>query len=561
MNEAPRVTIAGGGIAGLTAALRLAERGYRVKVYEQKSMLGGDLASRPASNGVHLDVYPHMYCNWYDNFWRLLGDVTDVDRSKLFMPVSGYKQLSRGEFPEFAGVTDMYSPWYMLQNLFSGVGAPADMYLFGYASIDLLAERLNPTMVLKDVSVTGFLNARPYMTPRAAAAYDSFITRVWAIPGYLASAHDFRRYLEYCLADPTPAFWLPRGSALHQVIEPLTRALEQAGVELVRRVQVTSVSCTDGRVTEIALQNTDFDPRTYMWVGIGDGWIDEVDELILAVPPLALSSLVRTGEEGHRIVEAAPELAEVSRLRSQQIPIMHLYFNRKLDDIPAEPVGLFESRYCLAFTDISQTWEGVADFAGRTVLSVSASDVYGLPGTAPTDDAYAMLVELADYLEFDPGAAWGEAPDIDWGRSRFDTNMDAKLFVNETGTDAARPRARTDDVSNLSFAGDFCHNRIGMTTIESAVATGLDAARVIVQRRGVGAPVEIIEPDAFPAAVSVWLRYAWAPYAAAAKTWSQSSDCVKQIAPRACDARSLLRYLLKPGLTPGDPRCGQRRDS
>ena len=32
MTDRPRVTIAGGGIAGLTAALRFAERGYQVKV-------------------------------------------------------------------------------------------------------------------------------------------------------------------------------------------------------------------------------------------------------------------------------------------------------------------------------------------------------------------------------------------------------------------------------------------------------------------------------------------------------------------------------------------------
>lgn len=67
MTGRPRVTIAGGGIAGLTAALRLAERGYQVKVYEQNSMLGGDLGSRTAPNGVHHDVYPHMYLNWYHN--------------------------------------------------------------------------------------------------------------------------------------------------------------------------------------------------------------------------------------------------------------------------------------------------------------------------------------------------------------------------------------------------------------------------------------------------------------------------------------------------------------
>jgi phytoene dehydrogenase-like protein len=67
MTGGPRVIVAGGRIAGLTAALRPAERGYRVKLYEQQSILGGDLRSRPAAYGVHHDVYPHMYLNWYHN--------------------------------------------------------------------------------------------------------------------------------------------------------------------------------------------------------------------------------------------------------------------------------------------------------------------------------------------------------------------------------------------------------------------------------------------------------------------------------------------------------------
>jgi hypothetical protein len=546
MSKGPRVTVAGGGLAGLTAALRLAERGYRVKLYEQKPMLGGDLASRPAADGVELDVYPHMYLTWYHNFWRLLGDVTGDDRGERFLEFSSVRQLRRGEFPRFTGTTDMYSAWRMFQNLFSGVGPPADMFVFGYASIDLLAERLNPTMLLDNVSVTGFLHARPYMTERAAAAADSFITMVWAIPSYLASAEDYRTYLAYSFAEHTPAFWLANGSALQQVIGPLTAALEEAGVEIVRSVQVTRVSCTDGRVTEIGLQDVRSDPESSAWVGTGDGWTEDIDELVLAVPPDALSSLVRTGEPGHRIVEAAPRLAEVSRLVTQRIPILHLYFTRKLRRIPPEPVGLFDSGLALAFTDISQTWEGVTDFAGATVLSVSASDPFGLPGTGPHDDALAMLVELAEYLDFDPGTSWGESGDIDWERTRYEPNTDAQLFINETGTDVWRPEAACDGVSNLSFAGDFCANRIGMTTIESAVTTGLEAARVIVDRRGVGSTVEIAEPDSGMGALYVWLRYAWAPYAFAAKAWSTGSDCAGS-----------LRDLLTPARPPGR----QRRES
>ena len=74
--QRPVVTIAGGGLSGLTAAMRLAERGYQVTLYEQKSWLGGNLGSRRMPDGEHLDVYPHMYLEWYANFWALLQDAT-----------------------------------------------------------------------------------------------------------------------------------------------------------------------------------------------------------------------------------------------------------------------------------------------------------------------------------------------------------------------------------------------------------------------------------------------------------------------------------------------------
>jgi len=546
MTEKPRVTVAGGGLAGLTAALRLAERGYQVKLYEQKPWLGGDLASRPAP-GVELDVYPHMYLSWYHNFWRLLEDATGDHRSERFREVEGVKQLRRNEFPTFTGLTDTYSPRHLIRNLFSGVGHPADMLVFAYAGADLLAERLNPTMRLDNVSLTGFLQARPYMTEEAAKAFDSFITTVWAIPSYLTSAEDYQTYLGYSMVDHTPPFWLANGSALRQVIGPITGALEAHGVEIVREVQVSGVSGTDGRVTEIRLQRAEFDEGSDSWSGVGEDWGEEIDDLVLAVPPDVLLRLIRAGERGTRLIDAEPKLAEVSRMRSQRIPIVHLYFKKKLKHIPFEPVGLYDSNYALAFTDISQSWQDVAGFAGRTVLSLSASDPFGLPGTDdPHDDAYAMLVELAEYLDFDPGSGWGESDAIDWELTRFEPNSDAQLFLNETGTDVWRPAAAFDSIDNVAFAGDFCANRIGMTTIESAVTTGLEAARAVVRRRGVGAPVEIVEPDAGSGLTYVWLRYAGMPYAAAAKAWSAGSDWAGR-----------LRGLL----TPARPPARQRRDS
>jgi hypothetical protein len=525
----PAVTIAGGGLSGLTAALSLARRGYKITLYEQKSRLGGNLGSRRQPDGEYLDVYPHMYLEWYHNFWALLESVTHQRKEESFEPFSSVKQLSKGAYPHFATLTDMYSPWHLLQNLFSGVGPPADMFVFGYASIDLLAAGYNPFIDLDNVDVNAFLNTRPYMTRAASDAFDSFITRVWALPSYLASAPDFRRYLRYCLLNPTPAFWLPTGSGYTTVVEPIVNELQALGVNIVPTTQITAVTCEHGRVTEIEVERTRFDKATQMWVGVrGSRRTETVDNLLLAVPAGALSTLVRTpvspvarGQES--VVQAAPDIAGIVRLRATRVPLIYLYFRRKLKGIPKEPVGFSGSELSLAFTDISQSWEHVPAFAGRTVLAVSSSDTGGLPGTNTDADAQAILMELAKYLPFDPGTHWGESPDIDWAHTVYETNADSQLFINQTGTDAWRPDASSSHISNVYVAGDFCNNEVGMTTIESAVTTGLAAAKVIVHRNRHGEPVKIIAPDTsiLADASYVWLSYAWLPYAFAASFWSR----------------------------------------
>ena len=206
--KSPSVTIVGGGIAGMTAALRLAERDFQVTLYEQKEMLGGNLGSRALGGGPLFDVYPHMYQSWYHNLWQLLRDV-GVDRDKNFSEFRSFYQLRRkDESPHIAKITDVYSTSHMIENLCSGVVPPADAFICGYASLDLLAEQANPTTFVENMSLTGFLGTRKYMTKAALEAYETLITGVWAIPGYLISAADCITYLTYCHAEPDKPAWL-----------------------------------------------------------------------------------------------------------------------------------------------------------------------------------------------------------------------------------------------------------------------------------------------------------------------------------------------------------------
>jgi NAD(P)-binding Rossmann-like domain len=537
VNRAPRVTVVGGGIAGLSAALRLAERGYPVKLYERSSRLGGNLGSRDAG-GTELDVYPHMYLNWYRNFWSLLADATGRPPRSRFEACSTIWQLNRGEYPRFRSVVDAYSPWnpvHVLENTFSGVGPPADMLVFGYAGVDLLAERFQQTVSVDDLSVSAFLRSRPYMTDRAAAAYDSFITMVWSLPSYLTSASAYQAYLGHCLADPTPAFWLPRGSAHDLVIGPLRAALTRAGAEIATGVQAVGVSCRAGQAQRLTLQNARFDKREGVFVREGEEWSEDVEELVLAVTAPELSRLVRTGGRGETIVDFMPEASQLSRLEALPIPILYVYFNSRLKGMPREPVGLLGSPLALAFTDVSQTWEGMGE---RTVLALSCSDPHGLPRTGWEDDAMTMLRELGGYLSFDAGDGWGSSDVIDWERTRYDANADAQLFVNAIGTDMWRPKVHSEELANIWFAGDFCRNKVGLTTIESATTAGVEAAAGIVARHRIGNPMVVREPPSLPDSLYAWLRVAWAPSAAWAKTWSCGADRMRELGGRLRESLS-----------------------
>ena len=101
----------------------------------------------------------------------------------------------------------------------------------------------------------------------------------------------------------------------------------------------------------------------------------------------------------------------------------------------------------------------------------------------------------------------------------------------------------------MCFAGDFCVTGIDMATVEAAVTSGVQAARAIVSRRGIGPPVDVLTPPTYAEWRFLALRYWLAPAALAAKAWSSSS--MPPAMPPACRRSGLGRYAL--ARRPSDP--------
>jgi squalene-associated FAD-dependent desaturase len=74
--DSKRILILGGGLAGLSSALALAEAGYRVELVERKPHLGGRAASYLLPDGEHVDNCQHVTmacCTNLEDFYSRIG--------------------------------------------------------------------------------------------------------------------------------------------------------------------------------------------------------------------------------------------------------------------------------------------------------------------------------------------------------------------------------------------------------------------------------------------------------------------------------------------------------
>ena len=134
----PNVTIVGAGIAGLTAGLRLAERGYQVSFYERDWFVGGKFRAfewigRETNRRAFHEHSYHMFLNWYHNFFSIADE---IGARKNFVPLKSVKFLREGQFPQWKELVNFGSlATNSTKSLFGRAADP------GHVSLHVLRDR------------------------------------------------------------------------------------------------------------------------------------------------------------------------------------------------------------------------------------------------------------------------------------------------------------------------------------------------------------------------------------------------------------------------------------
>ncbi len=555
-----KVTIVGAGIAGMTAALRLAQRGYKVTLFERDDFVGGkfratEWVGEETKRRVYHEHSYHMFLNWYHNFWEIAKDIGVKDQ---FAPLNKVKFLKRGEFPYMKELVDFGAPSTILTNLFSGVLPLPHMFLYMYSVLDLLSTPMLGNRFRDLISVNGFASTKPYATEASVKMYDEYLAKTFAIASYQSSAKTFRTFLQYGTYCPEPLYLALKGDCYNHFLRPFLEKLTgKLGVDVKLNHEVTALGFgPDGLVSDLTYRVLPkyFSPslsELTVEEALGQKRIDERPKeytypiegsLIVAIPHVPLQKLISP-----TLLNKDTQLGESAKLQSVPMASIHLHLNEKFTarmkamgvELPKEPVVLVNSKYKLSFVDNSRLWP---DYGG-TYLNVVASDSRPLnrlnapeiftsdkqPGKkapelkleAPQTTLDYALNELQSFLFF-------ENDEIDIELLQIDRNVGRELFINEVGSWQWRPTTVTK-VENLFLAGDFCKNSIDVVCLEGAVVSGLEAAEHVRRRGGLGVPIHTIFPEKYPTPLFWPLKLALAPYAVGAKLWTIYDTVMKRL--------------------------------
>jgi squalene-associated FAD-dependent desaturase len=459
--------VVGGGLAGVTAALSLADSGVRVTLLEGRPRLGG-LAFSFRRGELTVDNGQHVYlrcCTAYRWFLERVGGaalaplqerldvpVLDVDRP----PGRRLGRLRRDRLPV---------PLHLGRSLTAYPHLTlADRARVGRAAVALY--RLDPADPALDARDFGSWLAEHGQSSRAVEA-------LWDLIGVAtlnARAEDVSlalaaMVLRTGLLSDTGASdigWarVPLGD-LHDTLA--RRALEAAGVRVVTRARATALDRREDGRWQVALTE-----------GAGDARTLDADAVVLAVPPQETHALLPDGA-----LEDAGRLLEIGH---SPIINVHVVYDRKVLDVPFVAALGTPIQWVFDRTEASGLTEGQ-----YLALSQSAADQ---DIDAPVADLRARyLPELEKLLPLTRGARV---------RDFFVTRERTATFAPAPGVGRLRPGARTR-LPGLALAGAWTATG-WPATMEGAVRSGVTAADAALACLGRARLVRhTFEPDPAPA--------------------------------------------------------------
>ncbi|MFF8841319.1 FAD-dependent oxidoreductase [Streptomyces sp. NPDC015127] len=519
------VAVLGGGVAGLTAAHELAERGFRVTVYERRA-LGGKARSMdvpgsarggrrplPAEHGFRF--IPGIYHNLPDTMRRIPfpGNANGVWDNLVAPPEMSFARTGRedlriplpwpGHRPAELTLDEIRRALTAMLDTALGIPAHETAYFVNRGLVFLTSCDERRDEVWERTPWWEFIRAermsydyqrilaigltRNIVATKAEEASTRTVATLLEAFVFNALGRGADGPLDRILDAPTNEAW----------IDPWVAHLTALGVRFQVGWTVREMAYGDGRITAAVVEDPQGTRRSVT-----------ADHYVSAMP---VEHARRTW--GPALRAADPQLARCDKLHTdwmtgiqfyltERAPLLHGHLNcidspwslTAIQQAGHWPDRDFPADYgdgtvvdCLS-VDISE-WDRPGILYGRTAKQCTraevAKEVWAQLKAALNDTGRTVLKDSALH-------SWFLDPGVDGLGTPHPTNED-ELLIHPVGTFHHRPTAATA-VPNFYLAGDYVSVDIDLATMEGANASARQAVNALLDRTGSDAPRCTVTP-------------------------------------------------------------------
>ena len=451
-----KAAIFGAGVAGLSAAIELVDRGYDVEIYEKRKVLGGKVSVWKDSDGDSIESGLHIVFGGYEQLQTYLGRVGASDNylwkehSLIFAEPYGKQS--------FFKKANLPSPWAEVIG-----GLQAD-FLTLWDKISLI-KGLYPALAGNEE----YFRSQDYMTysewHRLRGASEHSLQKLWRaialamnfIEPNVISARPMLTIFKYFGTDyAATKFAFFRENPGESMIEPMRRYIQSKGGRIF----------IDAKLTRFELN----EDNTITRAVLSDGHVVKADAYISALPVHSVKKILPTQWLHHRY------FSNLYQFTGSPVANCQLWFDKKITDI--DNLMFSQGTTFATFADVSITCpddfqKGYGTSTGGSVMSLVLAPAHHLMDM-PND----VIIELVMKDIHDK-----------FPKSRHARLLKSSIVKIPQSVYKAVPdidKYRPDQVSpvdNFYLAGDYTYQRY-LASMEGAALSGKQVAEKLHARSG-----------------------------------------------------------------------------
>jgi squalene-associated FAD-dependent desaturase len=449
------VLVIGGGLAGLSAAVVLAESGFHVTVLERRPFLGGRASSYPIDNAKEefIDNCQHVVlksCTNLLDFYRKLGTEKFITYSDhlIFLDTNGKRTLLKDSI--------LPAPIHLLPSLlqFSPLSF-GDRTSIASAFYHMLQERHRTD--LDQITMLEWLRQHKQSEQAIQSFWREILVSAINEEIEFASAkYGVQVFLDGVLRNSDAFhFGVPSVPLEQLYTEPCIRFLSEKGCGVRLRTSVKQIDIQSNAVQRVVLN---------------DGSELSADYYICSVTPDVLGNLM------------PGSFQDLQQLGTSPITSVYLWFDQEITDLPFAGFIGRQMQWMFRKSGSNGDYIGLVVSASRNLLPLGRNEI--------------VEIAMQDLRELFPAIKTAKLQRAAVLKEPYAT------FSCRPGCDALRPDQKTE-IDRFYLAGDWT-NTGWPPTMEGAVRSGYRCAELILTKEGINRSV--MQPDLPFEGLSRWFK-------------------------------------------------------